>query len=248
MNARARLTTRIAVLVLLLLVVGTVSQAEWNGASSTTFTLCSASVTCLGSPLCSVSTLGIGEGCYETCVSPDPTSDCGGLSLTSSEIGWFTWGVGFAGNGGTYDDITPPTQSRLDVSGERLSDEVFVVDVEHSTGDEGVFRAEVALIRYSGDPLAFEGLLVSNVDQLVTLGLIQASDILFFADTADFTTPSQFDVDVTGIPDDELVLFAIGEGISIPTPAASHFSQVAMLTLLLAAGAWILVRRGRQRS
>jgi hypothetical protein len=243
MNSRALLTTRIAVLVLLLLSTGTVARAEWNSASSTTFTLCSVAATCLGAPLCSGSTLGIGEGCYEICGDSVPGTECGATSHTWSEIGWYTTGGGFAGNGGTYDDLLPPTNSDLTVSGNRLSDELFVVDVLHQTSGEGFFRAEVSLVRFDGDPLAFSGLHVTGVDQLVTLGLIGENDILFFAEAADFTTPSQFEVDVTGLPDEELVLFVIEEGISIPTPATSLWGHVTILALLLAAGASILARR-----
>jgi hypothetical protein len=88
-------------------------------------------------------------------------------------------------------------------------------------------KAEVAVIRFSGDPLGLLSLNPTSVGDLVEVGLIQSSDILFVKDQ--FPAPElgsgQFDFDVStkGINENQVYLLA-----TVQLPEPSRF------TLLLA--------------
>jgi hypothetical protein len=112
----------------------------------------------------------------------------------------------------------------LSVSGSRISPQLFVISGEYlfglnffpsCVGTAICGNAEIALIRFAGDPLAFDGLVPKTVYDLVAAGLIQNSDILFVH--SDFPglpgqpfelAPLSFDVSVEGVPDDQIYLFS----------------------------------------
>jgi len=100
--------------------------------------------------------------------------------------------------------------------------------------------AEIALIRFAGDPAAFIGLAPKTVYDFVTAGLIDEGDILFLQDeflwlSSFEPVPFSFDVPLDGIPDDQIYLFST---LQTPLPEPSG------LTMFLAgaSGAYGLAR------
>ena len=87
--------------------------------------------------------------------------------------------------------------------------------------------AEIALIRFAGDPAAFIGLVPKTVYDFVTAGLIDEGDILFVQDeflwlSFDEPVPFSFDVPVGGIPDDQIYLFST---LQTPLPEPSGLTM-----------------------
>jgi hypothetical protein len=81
-----------------------------------------------------------------------------------------------------------------------------VADSSGGVGDAG----GVSVLRYTGAPGGFDGVEAESPTDLVDLGLIVPGDILFT--TTVQSGPFEFDVDVTGIPDSEIVVFSTGSG------------------------------------
>jgi hypothetical protein len=72
--------------------------------------------------------------------------------------------------------------------------------------------AQAALIRFSGDPAAFDGLAPRSVHDLVDAGLIAESDILLLMDEFPIPEPNHdelftFEIPVNGINDNEIFIF-----------------------------------------
>lgn len=93
--------------------------------------------------------------------------------------------------------------------------------------------AEIALIRFAGDPAAFIGLVPKSVHDFVTAGLIDEGDILFLQDeflwiSIDGPVPFSFDVPVGGIADDQIYLFSMLQ-TPLPEPSAQTMLLVGVL-------------------
>ena len=100
---------------------------------------------------------------------------------------------------------------------------------------------ELSLFRFTGDRELLADEQVSSVFDLVAMGLIDPSDIVFVETDFPFAYPLdmfEFEVDVTGVEADEL--FVLASGIAPPcspvfVPAAGPYSLAALAVLLLAA-------------
>jgi hypothetical protein len=89
--------------------------------------------------------------------------------------------------------------------------------------------AEIALIRFAGDPAAFIGLVPKTVHDFVTAGLIEEGDILFVQDeflwlSLNDPVPFSFDVPIGGVPDDQIYLFS-----TLQTPLPEPSGQAMLL-------------------
>lgn len=128
----------------------------------------------------------------------------------------------------------------LSVSGFRVSPRLVVVSGEYlfdfNIVPPDCGGAEIALIRFEGDPVAFDGLVPKTVYDLVTAELIAESDILFVHNefpelppvTPPFSTPFSFDVLVGGIPDDQIYLFSTLQ-TPLPEPSGSGMLLTGVL-------------------
>jgi hypothetical protein len=100
---------------------------------------------------------------------------------------------------------------------------------------------EIALFRYAGDPSVFDGTAAVSVLEFVDMGLIAAQDVLVTYDCFTGGPNLNIDVDVSGIPDNELVLFAGSDepaGFSPPVvPAVSLMGAAVLALLVLGLGA-----------
>jgi hypothetical protein len=120
----------------------------------------------------------------------------------------------------------------MSVSGSRVSPGLVVVSGEYlfsfsfAPPDE-CGSAEIALIRFAADPVAFDGLVPKTVYDFVTAGLIDEGDILFVQDeflwlSFDEPVPFSFNVPVGGIPDDQIYLFST---LQTPLPEPSGLTM-----------------------
>ena len=93
--------------------------------------------------------------------------------------------------------------------------------------------AEIALIRFAGDPAAFIGLVPKTVHDFAAAGLITEGDILFLQDEFVWShsgpVPFSVEVPVDGIPDDQIYLFS-----TLQTPLNSPVPEPSGLTMFLA--------------
>jgi hypothetical protein len=245
MDLPARFPYRVLLFAALLLAAGT-ARAEWNTASSPGFTYCLAAANdCSNVPFCMANELVIGGSCERACSFSD--FPCFSRCRSRADPGWFVLGEGSGFQGGGFNgDELPIFRALLLAGGQRLSDELFEIDVDFEQRN-GIARAELALLRYAGDPAAFEDLRVDSVGQLVDLGLIEETDILFLEPIEADYVNQVYEVDVSGIPDEHLVLFTVGEGRWVPIPATDARGTLVVAGLLLAIGGWCLVRRRETR-
>ena len=191
----------------------------------------------------------------ESCVDAEyvPGGDCSGRCTVPGNYGQVSGRLPWEINGEgemIEDDVGYWTYAII--HGDRASDTVFVISGACAYADpEFAGPPEVAVFRFEGDPSVFEGTSAVRVSEFVSLGLIDASDILYVNDCA---SAGQYDVelDVTGIPDDELVVFA-GAQVSpgnlptSPVPAVSVIGSAILALLMFGAGVTALRTRSRQR-
>jgi hypothetical protein len=211
---RPRLTTvsRLTIVVLAVLLGSSVGSADsvtprWNGVTSTTFTQVFVRAECPGQSTCLADDFGILEDSWAECWDFDnPTLDhC--FASAWSDIGWTI--DGRAGYFPTAGDTDWPTI--VYASGQRVSPDLFTVNGNVITLDYNMSPQEVAVIRFEGDPMVFDGVEATGVADLVSLGLIETNDVLAVV-TLDVYGNFQLDADVTGIPDDEILIFVAGDG------------------------------------
>jgi len=129
-------------------------------------------------------------------------------------------------------------ESALSVTGDRVSQHVFHISGDFQFYQCMLFHAcqhiEIALIRFSGDPAAFDAVDPKSVYDLVAANLIDDTDVLFvqtdFPSTSDQLTPLEIDVPVTGIRDEHLYLFSTFE-TPLPEPGGPVSLGVGALAL-----------------
>ena len=161
---------------------------------------------------------------------------------TTGIIGWRLNGLAghLPGPGG---DAVVATIAFL--SGERIDADLFVVDGQVSGSGASMGIVEVAVFRYSGDPTVFIGLEAESIQDVVDLGIISSDDVLA-VDTFVRDDPIDMQVQVTGLSDDEIVVFAAGDGRIPPlVPATNTVGAVLLLLAMLAAGTGVILIRRR---
>ena len=201
---------------------------------------------------CSESTFELDAGCRAECSAQDGPANCYAdvNSCSLSEVWDITSLLFLFLSGGDIIGVNAgysATGRRISPDLMQLSGQIDVSAVDSSTSLIGGVL-ELAVFRYSGAPGDFDGVLVERVDQLVALGLIDADDILFvetFAYTSsDFVLPFEFGVNVSGVPSDEIVLFASEAGVTL-VPAHSGLGLLLLTVLMLAAATFVLRKRLR---
>jgi len=129
----------------------------------------------------------------------------------------------------------------VDAVAERVSSEMLTLS---GLCDSTSSAPEIALFRYGGDPSVFDGTAAVSVTEFVDMGLITAQDVLVAHDCLTGDPTFSIDVDVSGIPDSDLILFAGSDepaGFSPPVvPALSLTGTVVAALLLLGLGAMAL--------
>jgi hypothetical protein len=230
-----RLPTVLVTLTVLLF-VSTV-QADFSVLGSNGFAYCYVDAENLLRATCSDSEIVPGGDC---------TATCSVYGAGGEVSGRYLWEIEAESMSVVEGDFGQVVHAIVD--GERISDEVFTVSVgcswDYLLGEPGA--PEIALIRFDGDPAVFDGTSAVRVSELVDLGLIDAADVLGSRVCWAVVPQFDFDVDVTGIPSEELVLFAGGR-ISPsspipPVPAVSPVGAVLLASLLLGLGALALKR------
>jgi hypothetical protein len=248
---RARI---IGIVPALFVVVASVSAGEseqrWNSLSSPAFTQCLARTDCVEEPPCSESVVALLDDCSARCGSPGAGGRDHCWTDTVSSTTWTTTGFSSVGICPGWDTNVV---SRLHVTGERLDEATF-----HLRAQADFFlneQVEVAVFRFDGDPLVFDELEFSTAIDLVLLGIIQPDDILFQGTLAFPGGPDELEenIDVTGIPDSEIVILASGTEpdfscSSIPVPASSPVGMALVALLVAGTGGWVLRRRSPSRS
>ena len=127
-----------------------------------------------------------------------------------------------------------------------MTPDLFVVSGEFSGHHSYLGTADLAVFRYSGDPLAFEGLDIRSLSDLIDLGLIGPADVLRQETFDEKVYGFSFDVEVSGLDPGEIVLFTSGVGIGAPdepVPAMSGVGSLGLFLVMLAAGTFFLLRR-----
>ena len=208
---------------------------RWSSMSSPGFTRCEAQTECPFEQPCDLEFLELGASCGALCQDEQtPGTPC--VASSFAEIGW---GInGAAGHFPCPGDTFPGTDAT--VSGRRSSDGEFEITAFVKT--TGVFPkiVEISLFRFAGDPFVFEGLDLTSVSELVDLGLIDQDDVLFVTEIDGDGQLSET-VDISGIPDDGLILFAAGDGPlrtdhGCPVPAMTPWGAAALFGALLLLG------------
>jgi hypothetical protein len=150
---------------------------------------------------------------------------------------------GFAGRYPTGGEV--PSGTAVLAIAERVDADLFVVTGSASSVNAAPGRAQVAVFRYFGDPTVFDGLEVESIEDVVDLGIIAADDVLAEQTIVEIYGEIELQVQVTGLADDEIVVFATGEGfpIAVPVPATSAAGAAAVLLILLGLGTWTVLRR-----
>jgi hypothetical protein len=201
---------------------------------------CFISITCVKDDdySCSGSELSIGGSCSELCgVQPSLGEEGFCISLAASEA-TPDWDIAGQGNF--------PIQGSfgiafLDAQGLLVTPELFIVDGVMFL--DGLAALELSVLRFGGDPLAFDGVSVQSVLELAELGLIEEDDILFVSEFEPGGRQFNFEVGVSGVPASELVLFAVGREEPVAVPASGSLGALALVLLLLGSG--FVALRGR---
>lgn len=229
----------------LLFASGAVLAGTRMGISAQDFDRCGLTVECQPFVACSDDAFGPGDGCFASCPeSTDELPYCSGfLSANATEGGswqvssnFFLWGPDAPGPGGIAGTGLSFSGSRISESSFRINGVLGAYDTsDGSPIDRGI--VEVALLRFSGDPTEFEDVYVESLAGLIAIGVVDPSDVLFSEVVSYSVGPSlnvEYDVDVAGVPDEEIVLF-VAEREIVFVPAMS--TGAALLLAFLALGA-----------
>ena len=180
---------------------------HWNFVSGIDFSQAFVRTECPGQIPCQDDELVVGGSASPDCFpSPAETVPRGCFAQAGAQTGWT--GDGFAG----YNPLAGDTGvvDFMNVSGERISAALFRVSgFADSAGGVGD-AAGISVLRYTGAPAGFDGVEAETPIDLINLGLIGPGDILF--STTVSGGPFEFDVDVTSIPDNEILVFSTGSG------------------------------------
>jgi hypothetical protein len=206
----------------------TPARAEWNTAGSPGFTYCLAVVNCApGEHMCTDSALGIATDCYAVC-GAQPLGIGPGFCIGVTDAEAHTdWQILGGGNNESLGYFLLSAQGTLETP------ELFTISSTSNHDGGGDVEMELSVFRYAGDPSAFDGVQVLSVNELVDLGLIARDDILFVTDLPDGLQHLSFDVDVTGVPANEIVLFGVGREDFTGVPALGVWGGVALVLTLL---------------
>ena len=179
------------------------------------------------------------------------TDALGGCSAWSSGLGGPFWtasvGCGGAGGGasvvkrgggnqGMSSDFT-----RLTVTGSRSGSTMSLGgSCEYSVSN---FR-EVAVVRYTGDPNAFNSQQVKNVADMIAKGLISPGDVLFQATNSQIPEGAfAFSgINVTGLSDDQILVLGDAHATSTTVPMTTPLAALALAVVLLTSGLWVVRR------
>lgn len=216
---------------------------RWNGFTSTTFTQGFVRTSCPGQAPCQDDDFDLsGESRAECFPVGGGSTSC--VAGAYSSVSWNLDGNAghLPGPGG---DVVISTFAHL--TGERVDADLFVIDgqIHDFSTDPG--PVEVAVFRYSGDPTVFDGLEADSIQEVVDLGIINSDDILA-VETLFNVGPFDIQVQVTGLSDEEIVIFATGDGRIPPAvPATSTAGTAVLLLVMFGLGAfWALRRRSAQ--
>jgi len=241
-------STLIATAVFLVLLGASWSGAQaqvnrWNGLTSSTFTQTHVQIDVPAQPPCEEDDFAIMGDSDAECLDPPGQASPSYGSFVHAEL---DWGLsGFAG-------FLPPPPADvaegfyLSLLGDRTTADTFAVEGDFGSGVlPPLGTAGVAVFRYSGDPTVFDGLEALSIYCLVNYGLIAPEDILYEA-TYEGDGDFAFEVDVTGLDDDEIVIFAAGTG-PIPeeqdVPATSLTGLVALVCVMVGLGSRAVRRK-----
>jgi len=157
-----------------------------------------------------------------------------------------TWNS--AGQIGVYAGDTQAAVT-VELSGERSAPGTFTLNLwVFSFYAPAPVQVDAALFRFSGDPGVFDGIEVSSLDELIGLGLVDPGDVLWsemllVADDGEFSR--DFTVDVTGIPDEQIVLFSSSTSdLPLEVPALSNWGGLLLAALL----SFLICLHSRSRS
>ena len=139
--------------------------------------------------------------------------------------------------------------TRLFTISERVDADLFVVNGSVGTFNAPPGKVEVAVFQYFGDPTVFDGLEVDSIQEVVDLGIIDSNDILAVELFLGLYDEVDMQVQVTGLSDDQIVVFAAGDGRAPPAVPATTAVGTAVLALAtLVVGTWALRRRKMRSS
>jgi hypothetical protein len=219
---------------------------RWNTLSSPTFTQALLRMECPFQTPCHESAFAIGADSEVFC--PGNVDDPVPMICAAEARGKLGWEMrGFAGAYPSDGPCGTPGGTQAEFHGFRNSPENFGVSgvVSHDMLPASV---ELAVLRFSGDPTIFDGVEATTVTDLVTMGLIAESDILFLLTFDNWGDEFVEDVDVTGLADEEILLYSIGIG-PIPeydVPATTTTGTVTLTLTMVGLGVWWLMRGRRE--
>ena len=215
------------------------ASGEWTTMASPTFTFCLARVDCTNETPCLNIDFNLpAEDCsFTICVG---SGDFPCISVSDAHPAWHVFGHGEV----AIPDVPPGTS--LSADGEL--DEADQLTVSGSFFTQLCFlgTAELAVLRYFGDPSVFRGLDVGELSELIDLGLIEPEDVLLFEKFGgqDPEVNFSFEVDIAGLPPEEIVVFTSGSGREgLQVPGLSEVGKLGLVVMLLAAAAVVLLRR-----
>ncbi len=256
----SRTSHRIRFKVLAIAVVGFVLGGSTEARDQTVFVSddfasCGNDLACPPLPNCQSNDFNLIGFCFADCFAGEGIPFCVGTAQgNATQDSWHASGLfaAFIQPGGD----TPDIQFDFQATGTRLSPEQLDLSgsVTLHIGFEIPFdpgQVEVSAFRFSGDPTVFDGVQVPSVFALVAQGLIEPEDVLFSQELelpvppGENTVPFNFTVDVSGVPSEEIVVFASHSGSSIPVPAVTGWGLVLLGIGMLLAATWMLRRRVR---
>lgn len=221
-----------------------ISKAGWSAKAAAVWTSCWVKATCPSSPICEASDVNILGNVSETC-GPIINGNCKAYAKAEGGIAWRVHGEGLGVGGGTFK--TAPYAS-IEARGERVSPSLFVVTGTSSRLDSAML--ELAVFRFSGDPNDFDGVNIRNISDLLIGGYISNSDILLYKLDDEISPAFAYDIDVTGIPDSQIVVFSSGHGESDVTgggsvgmPVFTDWGFIALILLLITMGTIWIIRK-----
>ena len=221
---------------------------RWNGFNSTAFAQGFVRTACPGQVPCQNDDFNLGG--HSTAGCPVPARDEATFPL-SCVVHAAANLIPVQNLNGLAGHFPPPGGDVIvgtfaDFNGVRVDDDLFTVTGQVSTVGLSPGTVEVAVFQYFGDPTVFDGLEVDHVQELVDLGIISSDDILAVETiVGDGTLYMQ--VQVTGLSDDDIVMFAAGDGRIPPfVPATTAVGTAVLLLTMLVLGTWVLRRRNAQ--
>lgn len=229
-------------------------HAGFFGLQADAFSFCSSSAYCLEERKCIDQELEFGGFCWTYCGAgaSSPYHTC---QEVDSYAG-YPWGSG--GRSGWREDDMGLSEVSVDV---QVVSSPGVLDLAiYSTRDYSTeSHIEVAVIRFAGDPNVFVDLEVVSTTELIDLGILDPGDVLFVKNDfpmGNYGTDVQ--VDTTGVPPEEIVVFYGGEGEGNPdcntpddcfaddpdVPATSGAGLLVLVVALVTVTTVLVLRRG----